>query len=220
MALTVNGCWVDYASLPVAFGPCNFNPDIFALGDPSSADLDCNGNGQADDVDILTGISLDANGDGIPDECQGCIPVVIAGGPDSTTAYLGGPATMSVQPIGSGPFSYQWRKEGTALPGQTGASLMLANVTPDAAGLYDVIVTNTCGPATSQSAALVVDPQPWLNVAKAGTDVLLWWSTPDYHLQSNTALNSPGNWTDVAGASPVTLPIGAQPRYFRLQGTP
>ena len=220
MALTVNGCWVDYASLPVAFGPCNFNPDMFALGDPSSADLDCNGNGQADDVDILEGISLDANGDGIPDECQSCVPVVIAGGPDSTIANLGGPATITVQPIGSGPFSYQWRKEGTPLSGQTGAALMLANVTPDAAGLYDVIISNSCGQATSQSAALVVDSQPWLNVAKAGTDVLLWWSTPDYHLQNNSSLNSSGTWTDVAGASPVTLPIGTQPRYFRLQGTP
>jgi hypothetical protein len=220
MALTVNGCWVDYASLPVAFGPCNFNPDIFVLGDPNSADLDCNGNGQADDVDILEGISLDANGDGIPDECQGCIPVVIAGGPESTIANLGGPATITVQPIGSGPFSYQWRKEGTPLSGQTGAALMLANVTPDAAGLYDVIISNSCGQATSQSAALVVDSQPWLNVAKAGTDVLLWWSTPDYHLQNNSSLNSSGTWTDVAGASPVTLPIGTQPRYFRLQGTP
>ncbi len=32
-------------------------------------DLDCNGNGTADASDIANGTSLDANGDGIPDEC-------------------------------------------------------------------------------------------------------------------------------------------------------
>ncbi len=31
---------------------------------------DCNGNGQADDVDVSTGASLDCDVDGVPDECQ------------------------------------------------------------------------------------------------------------------------------------------------------
>jgi hypothetical protein len=34
---------------------------------------DCNGNGQDDTIDILSGVSTDLNHDGIPDECQ-CAP--------------------------------------------------------------------------------------------------------------------------------------------------
>ncbi|MCC6677695.1 MAG: hypothetical protein IT436_11170 [Phycisphaerales bacterium] len=33
---------------------------------------DCNGNGQADIVDIATGVSQDLDADGIPDECEAC----------------------------------------------------------------------------------------------------------------------------------------------------
>lgn len=36
--------------------------------------LDCNGNASADSCDIIKGASSDANGDGIPDECQGVCP--------------------------------------------------------------------------------------------------------------------------------------------------
>lgn len=35
---------------------------------------DCNGNGRDDEGDIASGISADANGDGIPDECQSLCP--------------------------------------------------------------------------------------------------------------------------------------------------
>ena len=34
-------------------------------------DYDCNGNGIGDAVDIASGTSLDLNGNGIPDECEG-----------------------------------------------------------------------------------------------------------------------------------------------------
>jgi glucose/arabinose dehydrogenase len=36
--------------------------------------IDCNGNGRSDASDIASGISADANGDGIPDECQSPCP--------------------------------------------------------------------------------------------------------------------------------------------------
>ncbi|RKY16826.1 MAG: hypothetical protein DRQ55_17170, partial [Planctomycetota bacterium] len=47
---------------------CYFNPGIWEI--PMSSQ-DCNENGQDDSLDIGTGISLDANSDSIPDECQG-----------------------------------------------------------------------------------------------------------------------------------------------------
>jgi len=213
-------CWVQNNSLPVAVPPCNFNPDIYALGDPDDAQADCNGNGQPDYLDILLGTSADVNGDGIPDECQGCIGVAIDSGPDSTIGNLGGTATLAVHPVGSGPFSCQWRKDGNPLDGETNATLVLNNLPMEAAGLYDAIVTNACGQATSPGAVLFVDPQPVLTVVQAGANVMLSWSAADYHLQANPALNNATNWTDVPGDSPVTVPINAQPSYFRLLQEP
>ena len=36
--------------------------------------IDCNGNGRSDASDIASGISADANGDGVPDECEAPCP--------------------------------------------------------------------------------------------------------------------------------------------------
>jgi hypothetical protein len=47
-------------------GPCSFNPNIIEL---ETSGLDCNNNGIDDLVDIALGTSIDANSDGIPDEC-------------------------------------------------------------------------------------------------------------------------------------------------------
>ena len=47
-------------------GPCAFNPYI---GEEPLSELDCNQNGEDDTLDILTGTSLDADENGVPDEC-------------------------------------------------------------------------------------------------------------------------------------------------------
>jgi len=203
-------CWVD-------LGPCSFNPDIAEIADPNALDLDCNNSGQADYLDILDGTSSDVDGNGVPDECQGCVGVAVAGGPLSASAGVGGTASFAVQAAGSGPFSYQWRKGGAALSGQTNSTLVLANLTLAAADLYDAVVTNACGQATSPSAVLQVDPRPALSIAQTGANVMLSWTVTGYHLQASPVLSSPAGFTNMAGASPVTVPINMEPRYFRLQ---
>ena len=66
-------CWVANQALLGAITPCVFNPGIYEITDPAADPeapvTDCNGNGQSDYVDIATGISLDADGNGVPDEC-------------------------------------------------------------------------------------------------------------------------------------------------------
>lgn len=52
--------------------PGAYNPDVFEI--PLSG-FDCNGNGEDDLIDILGGTSLDADRNGIPDEC-GVVPTV------------------------------------------------------------------------------------------------------------------------------------------------
>ena len=76
--------------------------------------------------------------------------------PLNQTTYAGGTVTFTAGATGSQPFSWQWRFNGTAIPGATGSSFTLAGVTPDQAGAYSVVVTNVLGSATSADAILTV----------------------------------------------------------------
>jgi hypothetical protein len=59
-------CLVTTATLATT-GPCSFNPLIVEL---ETSGVDCNGNDVDDLVDIALGTSLDANSNGVPDECE------------------------------------------------------------------------------------------------------------------------------------------------------
>ena len=62
--------------------------------------------------------------------------------------------TFSVEATGVGPLSYVWRKNGAAIPGQTGSSLTLANVQRSDLGTYTVDVSNSGGTTFSAAATL------------------------------------------------------------------
>ena len=48
------------------------NEAAFVYG-PAEFEIDCNGNGNADDCDIANGTSGDRNENGVPDECEPCL---------------------------------------------------------------------------------------------------------------------------------------------------
>lgn len=52
--------------------------------------------------------------------------------------------------------SYQWRKNGVYVPGETASTFTINNVKSSDAGLFDAIVLNTCGQIISASARLSV----------------------------------------------------------------
>src|SRR6185295_13030171 len=56
---------------------------------------------------------------------------------------------------GTGPYSYQWLKNGGPLEGESSSSLTLTNVFAADVGTYSVIVSGACGNATN-SATLTV----------------------------------------------------------------
>ena len=64
--------------------------------------------------------------------------------------------TLGVFATGTSPLSYQWRKDGRDLPGETNPALTIANVTGAAAGNYSVLVTNKLGSVASSDATLSV----------------------------------------------------------------
>jgi hypothetical protein len=82
--------------------------------------------------------------------------VVVTSAPVSLTNCPGTSVSFNVSATGTG-LSYQWYKGTTALVGQTGSSLVLANVSASDAGTYSAVVSGTCGSAISNSAVLIVN---------------------------------------------------------------
>ena len=81
----------------------------------------------------------------------------VASPPSSLTNCPGTSASFSVIAGGTGPFNYQWLKEGIALPGQTNSSLTLPAVTAADAGTYRVVISGACGNPVTNSASLTVN---------------------------------------------------------------
>jgi Immunoglobulin domain/Immunoglobulin I-set domain/PQQ-like domain len=77
--------------------------------------------------------------------------------PADQSVHSGQTATFSVTAAGSGPLSYQWRKNGTTIPGASGTSFTTAATsTADSGTSYLVVVSNSSGSITSRSAQLTV----------------------------------------------------------------
>ena len=89
------------------------------------------------------------------------LPAVIVGNPVDQVATNGDDVHWRVLAKGSAPLYYQWYFEGTnSLPLQTNSTLDLLSVTPDQAGIYQVVVTNVYGSATSAPALLTIVVPP------------------------------------------------------------
>jgi hypothetical protein len=80
--------------------------------------------------------------------------------PQSQVACDGGEVTFSVTVSGTEPLAYQWRKNGTVIPGAESDSYTISAVTPTDAGAYDVAVANVCGFEMSDVAMLVIVEGP------------------------------------------------------------
>jgi hypothetical protein len=76
--------------------------------------------------------------------------------PTGATVNEGDPASFSVTATGTGPLSYQWRKNTLDIGGATSSTFsILATVAGDA-GTYDCVITNSCGSRTSAGALLTI----------------------------------------------------------------
>ncbi|HEY0512412.1 MAG TPA: PA14 domain-containing protein [Thermoanaerobaculia bacterium] len=77
--------------------------------------------------------------------------------PANRTVTVGQSATFTAAASGTAPLSYQWRRNGVAIPGATAASYTLPSAqAPDNGASFDVGVTNGYGNATSNAAILTV----------------------------------------------------------------
>src|SRR5204863_7180425 len=83
-------------------------------------------------------------------------PVSINTAPQSRSVYAGGIAHFSVIADGTAPLTYQWKKGGVNITGQTDQTFSLTNVNGGDTATYTVGVTNVAGGMVSPGATLSV----------------------------------------------------------------
>jgi alpha-tubulin suppressor-like RCC1 family protein len=98
-------------------------------------------------------------------------PVAITTQPSAQVQLPGGSATFAVAASGSGPFSYQWLKNGAPVAGANAAVLVLPNLQAADAGSYSVSVSNALGDRTSSVASLSVVGAPAISTPPAAVEV-------------------------------------------------
>jgi hypothetical protein len=92
----------------------------------------------------------------------------IATQPANQTVTVGATATFTVTAAGTAPLSYQWQKNSADISGATASSYTTpATVAGDNGATFRVVVTNSAGNITSNSATLTVTA----HLPAAGTDV-------------------------------------------------
>lgn len=123
-------------------------------------------------------------------------PIEIVRQPSNALVPQGSNSILSIGLFGSGPFGFQWRREGMNLPGAVESTLSLPNFNSDLEGMYSVVVTNPLGSVTSAPAALTV-----LTIARAV-------GRPDFTWQTSAGASWFGQtnvWLDAGDASGETL---------------
>ncbi len=125
-------------------------------------------------------------------------PPVITIDPQSLPGIVGGSVTFTVEATGTGTptLSYQWRKNGANLSGQTTTALTLNNLQVSDSGSYDVVVANWAGTATSHPATLLVStPIVWTGAVSSDWNNRTNWSPQQVPTSVDTALINSGNVT-------------------------
>lgn len=98
---------------------------------------------------------------------------VIGANPRGATVSVGATVEFAASlSSGSAPFTYQWTRNGQVLPGESGATLRIANAQAGQAGTYRVVVSNSAGSATSGGAELVVNAVQTRQLSIAGYQVM------------------------------------------------
>lgn len=85
-------------------------------------------------------------------------PLEVTVQPAMQTIRSGSNATFIAAVVGQGPFSYQWKKNGTTVDGATQSTLSLTNISMGDAGTYSVEASNHLGVIESAGAQLAVVP--------------------------------------------------------------
>jgi hypothetical protein len=135
--------------------------------------------------------------------------------PADFLAGLGETVKLQVMASGTLPISYQWQRDGVALPGETADVLAIPAVAFEQAGRYKTVATNAYGRAVSAEAVLTVGAQfSELYHTGLGANRAVWAGgsvDPHYGLFESPDVNNLGPKTTVWSDDypvPVFVPNG------------
>ena len=92
---------------------------------------------------------------GVCGEVDTCVTPAITLQPSSIEVEVGDDVTLSVIATGT-QLTYQWRKDGVNISGETNSTLILNDVDLNDMADYSVVIANVCGILTSATASLTV----------------------------------------------------------------
>ena len=137
-------------------GGCNHSLALKAEGTVAAWGL--NHLGQIDVPDGLTNVVAVAGGGGYSLALIGGGSPLLGRPLAGRTVAYGTMVWLSITATGASPLSYQWRFNGTNLPGAAQATLVLTNLQFNQAGAYSVMVSNPLGAVASAEMVLGVLP--------------------------------------------------------------
>lgn len=109
--------------------------------------------------------------------------------PSNLTVTAGQAASLSVMAAASGPVTYQWRKNGTAIPGATSAVLTLDPAETADGGSYTVSLLSGSAAATTAPALLTVNEVPSNPVFRVSRITLNPDRSVDFQVEGETGAN-------------------------------
>lgn len=118
--------------------------------------------------------------------------------PQSRGNYPDTVATFSVGSSGNGPFVYQWRKDGTNIPGADSWMLTISNVAPADAGIYDVVLSGFNSITSNPATLTVLVPQ--------ANQPILYEPFAYTNIGGPVSSNTPPNW-NYGGSPPNDLSV-------------
>jgi hypothetical protein len=155
-------------------------------------------------------------------------PPLIVQQPLPAGVSAGSNATFSVTAFGIGSLSYQWKKDGDDIPGETSSSLTITNVDSGDEGDYSVVITDSAAIADGQ-APVSLESEPanltvWTGlVSYEPFDTTAGYTLGELPAQNPAVTGYTGAWTDVdfGDAEPAisagSLPY-ADPLYLGTAG--
>ncbi len=105
---------------------------------------------------------------------------VITAHPQNASVYAEQTASFSVSVVGTAPFLYQWRFNGSDIPAGTNNLLLVPDVAGDDVGNYSVLVTDANSSVLSSNASLTIIDSPYINSVQAtpgARGAIISWKT-------------------------------------------
>ncbi|HEY6169120.1 MAG TPA: immunoglobulin domain-containing protein, partial [Verrucomicrobiae bacterium] len=157
------------------------------------------------------------------------IPPGITNQPVSINATAGNEVIFTATPTGSGPFTYQWRFNGTNIASATNQSYSISGVQSSQAGFYTVVVSNPVGSVVSAAAVLwFVIPELFSGPDLVGGVRISAATGANFRVEFATNLIDAmpwatlSNFTLTTNSQPVSDPQSAQKpsRFYRVRLLP